>query len=117
MGTCRPGKCSLKLSAAMIDRLRSQAAIVGRGPKLENEFRAALLDYVSSYVAKGTPAMITYNDAVPPVESSREFLDLLASSAGWNNTLRGYSKSCAVPFRLRAQTSSSSSTGPRRALA
>ena len=82
MGTCRPGKCSLKLSAAMIDRLRSQAAIVGRGPKLESEFRAALLDYVSSYVAKGTPAMITYNDAEPPVESSREFLDLLAEF-GW----------------------------------
>lgn len=82
LGTCRPARCSLKLSAAMMDRLRSQAATLGRGPKLENEFRAALLDYVSSYVAKGTPAMIAYNDTEPPIESSREFLDLLGEF-GW----------------------------------
>jgi len=41
--------------------------MAGRGPKLETEFRVALLDYVSSYVAKGTPAMIIYNDAEPSV--------------------------------------------------
>ena len=73
---CRPGKCSLKLSAQMITRLRS-AAILSRGPKLESEFRAVLLNYVSGYMEKGTPAMIEYADTDPPVQTSKEFLEML----------------------------------------
>lgn len=78
---CKPGKCSLKLSAQMIARLRSIAAR-GQGPRFESEFRAVLFDYVASYMEKGTPAMITYSDTDPPVQTSREFLEILGQF-GW----------------------------------
>ena len=74
---CRPGKCGLKLSADMMKRLRSGAATFGRGRKLESEFRAILLEYVSEYITNGTPAMITYSDTNPPVHAPTEFLQLL----------------------------------------
>ena len=77
---CKPGKCSVKLSAQMMTRLRS-AAILGRGPKLESEFRAVLFDYLSRYLEMGTPAMIEYSDTDPPVQTSREFLEILGQFA------------------------------------
>jgi hypothetical protein len=78
---CRPGKCSLKLSVEMMNRLRSSAASLGRGQALESEFRSVLLGYLSSYRERGTPAMITYSDTEPPVETSREFLQMLGQFA------------------------------------
>jgi hypothetical protein len=74
---CRPGRCPLKLSSEMMNRLPRTAATLGPGPKLESEFRAALLNYVSSYVEKGAPAMMTYCDTDPPVQTGREFLAVL----------------------------------------
>lgn len=81
LAECRPGKCSLKLSAEMMSRLRNAAASIGRGPKLESEFNTVLFNYLSSYIQKGTPAMITYSDTDPPVESSRDFLAMLEQFA------------------------------------
>ncbi len=77
LAVCRPGKCGVKLSAEMMDRLRKAAVSSGRGAKLEREFREVLLDYLSCYLERGTPAMITYSDTDPPVHSSGEFLELL----------------------------------------
>lgn len=74
---CRPGKCGMKLSADMMKRLRSGAASFGQGSRLESEFRAVLWEYVSAYMTNGTPAMITYSDSDPPVQTFTEFLELL----------------------------------------
>ena len=84
LAACRPGKCNLKLSEEMINRLRGSIPRVGPGAGLEHEFRSALLDYVSDYTQKGTPAMIVYNDDRPPVQTSAEFIDLLRQF-GWLN--------------------------------
>jgi hypothetical protein len=77
LAVCRPGKCGVKISAYMMDRLRSAAVSFGRGAKLEREFRKVLLDYLSHYLETGTPAMITYSDTDQPVHSAGEFLELL----------------------------------------
>lgn len=77
---CRPGKCPLKLSAEMINRLRAIAATSGR-TGLNSGFRALLLSYVMGYMKKGTPAMIAYTDTDPPVQAAIEFLEILGQFA------------------------------------
>jgi hypothetical protein len=82
LAACKPGQCSLKLSIAMMNRLRSTAKTRGGGSELANQFRAVLWDYLSTYLAQGTEAMISYGDSTPPVSASERFLEVLGEF-GW----------------------------------
>ncbi len=74
---CRPGKCGLKLSVEMINRLRREAATHPPVSRLQTEFRAILLEYLTSYIRKGTPGMIVYGDKDTPVRTSTEMAAIL----------------------------------------
>ncbi len=71
---CTPGDCSVKLSAAMIEQFRSQAA---GNSSTEHLFRDLILQYLTQYLEKGNSGMITYADKVPVVQSSDAFRALL----------------------------------------
>lgn len=74
---CRPGKCGLKLSSAMMTRLRKSAESSGRSGTVEREFRAVLIDYVGRYAQKGTQSMISYDDEDPSADSAKAFLEIV----------------------------------------
>ena len=65
-----------------MSRLRSTAKTRGGGSELANQFRAVLWDYLSTYLAQGTGAMISYGDSAPPVSASERFLEELGEF-GW----------------------------------
>ncbi len=80
LSACVPGNCDLKLSAAMMEKLRQESntsATVDHMTALSTLFRALILDYVSGYVNKGDTAMVKYVDKTLPVQGSTQFLQLL----------------------------------------
>ena len=74
--TCRVGQCQLRLSSAMIERLR-RGIQTGDPAQL---FRQVLLDYVHGYLASGNVALVKYADKAATTSLSSEFQDLLATA-------------------------------------
>lgn len=72
LGGCKPGNCSLKLSATMMERFRDQ----GQG-SLPGLFQEAILQYLTQYRKQGNPAMIVYADKSTSVSSLDEFHTVL----------------------------------------
>lgn len=72
--SCMPGGCGVKLSAPMMNQLRSDAL----GSSSTNRaFRGIILQYLTQYLEKGNPAMIAYADKLPATRSADEFRALL----------------------------------------
>lgn len=80
---CAPGNCGVKLSAEMMQQLTTEtAASSANQPALINSvFRKLLFEYVTTYLSKGNPALMTYADKLPPVRSLDAFLGLLQEFA------------------------------------
>ena len=79
MSRCRPGSCSVKLSAEMMEQLRQpESATAAVDQNLTgNLFRSLILHNVAEYLEEGDQAMITYADKRPPVLASEVYLGLL----------------------------------------
>ena len=80
---CGLGSCGVKLSAEMMQQIAMQIGDgVSANPALiNNVFRKLLFQYVTTYLNKGDPALITYADKLPPVRSLNAFLGLLQEFA------------------------------------
>ena len=81
MKRCAVGDCKVKLSAAMITRLRSEVdwAAPGYRPAADRLFRTMLFDYVRDYLARGDAALVEYDDRAGAVRLRREQPALLGS--------------------------------------
>jgi len=81
MKRCAVGDCKVKLSAAMIARLRSGVdwAAPGYRPAADRLFRSMLSDYVRDYLARGDAALVEYNDRAGAVRLGEEQPALLGS--------------------------------------
>lgn len=83
LGTCRPGRCQLKLSRRQIEILHQQLDF--SAPVVEEQantvMRSLLADYVQEYAAGGNKAMIVYDDKDQAVESATQFAELLDRSS------------------------------------
>jgi hypothetical protein len=79
---CRPGSCGLKLSAVEMTRLQRTAADAGSGwrPKLQQAFRAVVLERVKAYLADGHAALAPYADAGGPLWPATRFASVLGHS-------------------------------------
>jgi hypothetical protein len=79
---CRPGHCSLKLSAAEITELQRAAAAAGNGwrPAVQQAFRAAVLVRVKLYLADGHAALAPYVDGSTAVWPATRFASVLGHS-------------------------------------
>jgi hypothetical protein len=79
---CRPGDCGLKLSAAEMTRL--QTAVPNRTgdwrARLQEAFRALMLDRVAQYRARGHDGIGPYADDDPPTPPAAVFAGLLERS-------------------------------------
>ena len=74
---CKPGKCDLKLSAAMITNLRDA---VDHGKSVQSVYQDVLYSYVQSYLTHGNSALCEYNDEKKIVRMFDEFKGILANS-------------------------------------
>jgi len=74
--TCRVGQCGLRLSSAMIERLRRGGQTGDPTPL----FRQVLLEYVQSYLKSGNAALVKYADKAGTTSLASEFQDLLAAA-------------------------------------
>lgn len=80
--TCRPGKCVLKLPAAVTGRLQAiDWNAPGADSAAADAWRGWLLDYARGYVARGNAALVVYDDAQRPLPLHTGFHELLAESA------------------------------------
>jgi hypothetical protein len=81
MKRCAVGDCKVKLSAAMIARLRSEVdwAAPDYRPAADRLFKAMLFDYVRDYLARGDAALVEYDDRAGAVRLRREQPALLGS--------------------------------------
>jgi hypothetical protein len=79
---CRPGNCGLKLSAVEMTELRRVAADAGRDwqPRLQQAFRAVVLERVKAYLAEGHAALAPYVDHGDPVWPATRFASVLGHS-------------------------------------
>ena len=79
---CRPGSCGLKLSAAEMTRLQRAAAGAGTEwrPRLQQAFRAMVLERVKAYVADGQAALPPYVDHADAVWPATRFVSVLGHS-------------------------------------
>lgn len=79
---CRPGSCGLKLSAVEMDRLQRVAAGAGTDwrPRLQQAFRAMVLERVKLYLAEGQAALSPYVDHGDPVWPATRFASVLGHS-------------------------------------
>jgi hypothetical protein len=79
---CRPGSCGLKLSAVEMTHLQRAAADAGSGwrPRLQQAFRAVVLERVKAYLADGHAALAPYVDAGGPVWPATRFASVLGHS-------------------------------------
>jgi hypothetical protein len=79
---CRPGSCGLKLSAVEMTQLRRAAADAGRDwqPRLQQAFRAVVLERVKTYLAEGHAALAPYADGGSPVWPATRFALVLGHS-------------------------------------
>lgn len=76
---CRPADCDLKLSAAMMERVRRDVRWDAADWRVQAaaSFKQALLDYVTAYVRDGNDALIEYADKQPPVRLAEEVRALI----------------------------------------
>ena len=81
MKRCTVGDCKVKLSAAMVARLRSEMDwdAPGYRPAAARLFKSMLFDYVQDYLARGDAALIEYNDRAGAVRLRQEQPALLVS--------------------------------------
>lgn len=83
MKRCAVGDCKLKMSAAMIERLRAEVDWAAPDYQLRaaSLYRLMLSDYVRDYLARGDAALIDYDDrgpgAAPAAEAQRALLNSL----------------------------------------
>jgi hypothetical protein len=81
MKQCAVGDCKVKMSAAMIARLRGELdwGAPGYRTAADRLFKSMLLDYVRDYLARGDAALIQYEDRARAVRQEDEQRSLLAS--------------------------------------
>lgn len=81
MKRCAVGDCKVKLSAAMIARLRGEVdwAAPGYRPAADRLFKSLLFDYVRDYLARGDAALVAYEDRAGAVRLGEEQPALLDS--------------------------------------
>src|SRR5215218_10283891 len=82
MKRCAADDCDVKLSAAMIGRLRSEVdwGAPGNGLRATRLYRQLLSDYARDYLARGDEALAGYErraGALSPAEEQRALLDSL----------------------------------------
>ena len=79
---CVVGNCKLKMSAAMIERLRKEVDWAAPDYRLQATrlFRQMLLDYVRDYLVRGDSALIEYHDQPRGVRLDEEQRSLLDAS-------------------------------------
>jgi hypothetical protein len=79
---CRPGDCKVKLSSAMMQRLRGLT--IWSSPDYRNRARSVIRDILAEYVVRymqvGNSALIEYDDKERPVRLRDEFKGILAAS-------------------------------------
>lgn len=79
---CVVGNCKLKISAAMIERIRKEINwnAADHRSRATYLFRQMLLDYVSDYLARGDAALMKYHDQSREVRLDDEHQSLLEAS-------------------------------------
>lgn len=87
---CVVGDCQLKLSAPMIERLRSEVNWQAPDYRMQAAqlIKVLLLEYVRDYRTRGDAALIQYNDKEKEVRLADEQQDLMSAS-GYVNDLVG----------------------------
>jgi hypothetical protein len=85
---CVAGDCQIKLSAAMIDRLRREVNWQAGDYQTQATqlLKTMLVEYVRDYVARGPAALIAYNDKRNEVRLADE-QQALSSASGYLNDL------------------------------
>jgi hypothetical protein len=83
ISSCEVGSCNMKLSSAMITRLRGDT----KKTPPEQLFREILAEYVRTYLASGNGALVEYRDKPAAVSLGSEFQDMLSTAT----YLRDYS--------------------------
>lgn len=87
---CAVGNCEIKLSARMIERVRSE--VNWNAPDYQTQaaqlLKSMLADYVHDYVARGPAALIEYHDKRDEVRVADEQQALHAASGYLNDLLR-----------------------------
>ena len=80
--TCRVGECDIRLPAAVIRRIASEAdwQHPGADERAALLFKHVLFDNVRSYVSGGPGRITEYNDDRAPIKPVEDFLALLKSS-------------------------------------
>jgi hypothetical protein len=80
---CKPGKCDMKLSTKMIDRIHREIkwTEAGQDQKATELFRTLLLEYVQDYLSRGNAGLIDYFDQKKPVSLSQEFKSIIQGSS------------------------------------
>jgi len=73
---CSVGRCDLKLSRAMIERLGRTR----NSADLAQTYRQALSDYLQSYLTTGNSALVKYEDRAGGTNLAEEFKDLMATA-------------------------------------
>jgi hypothetical protein len=86
---CRVGRCGLKLSAAMIERFRTEVRWAAPGWRHEATtlFRQMLVDYVGAYLRDGSGAMVEYADKPARVRLADETHALVRESPYLRDTV------------------------------
>ncbi len=101
---CVVGDCKLKLSAAMIERIKNELDVEATDYRIRATqlLKSMLLDYVRDYQARGNAALIKYHDNSEEVHLVDEQKALMRASTYMNNVvpdvsehLNGSSKSGA----------------------
>jgi hypothetical protein len=79
---CRVGDCGVQLSAAAIDRFRTEVnwSNADAADQANGVMRRMLVDYVTRYRASGSEALMKYADQATPLDLGGEFASL--ASAG-----------------------------------
>jgi len=84
---CVIGDCKVQMSAAMIERMRTEVDWAAPDYRLQATrlFRQMLLEYVRDYLSRGDPALIEYHDQPREVRLDEEQRSLLDGSLYINN--------------------------------
>ncbi len=79
---CEVGKCNLKLSAAMIDRIRREVdwSASNCRERVTELVKEMMVGYVKAYSIGGSASMVQYDDQKYPLRSADEFHELLQES-------------------------------------
>ncbi len=80
LSSCESGACELKLSAAMIERLRREIdwSVPGSREAAEESIRRMMVEYLEAYLGGGHAALGSYADKEPPLDIGEGFDTLFA---------------------------------------